>query len=373
MRQAMLENVLVDLDIMTRPEIMNLSGRRNFSCVKCDKPVIFKNGTRKRPHFAHEKNGIGIGQPESAAHILVKHSLARWLERQGCPSVVEKRFPEIDRIADVYFEYKNRPYVLEIQKSPISDTEYQQRIADYQKIDVTVLWIFLGMVTKKKNTYKLPPVMLGRDSDRLFHFCIKTAQLTIFDEIIFITNGKIYARATSKSLGSLQVENLVVDSNQGLFFEDSWLDIKRAFRERGWYHAGKSERKLIEQCLLRGFNLALLPTEVGWPVGGNAIKKSVFIWQAYVLVTIIKHISINEKFNITQLMNLLDFEFKIANARETRRQVKKYLKWLVMFGNLVKRGSSFQYVKAPNISGSMEENLSRDGQFVNVVAKLWKR
>ena len=373
MRQAMLENVLIDLDTLTKSEIMNLHQGRNFSCVKCAKPVIFKNGTRKRAHFAHEKNGITIGQPESATHLLVKHSLAKWLERQGCLATVERRFPEVDRIADVYFEYKNLPYVLEVQKSPISDIEYQQRIADYQKVNATVLWIFLGTVTQTGNIFQLPPVMLGRNSERLFHFCVRTAKLTIFANPVFLTNSKIYAKGVCKSLGSLQIGSLIEPIGKGIFFDDSWLTVKRKFRERGWYHAGRNERKLIEQCLLRGFNLPLLPTEVGWPVAGDAIRKPLFIWQACVLIIILKHVKVNDKFYITYLMNLLEFEFNIIWTDDARRQVKKYLEWLVMFGILTKRGRYFEYVKLPKISGMMEENLCHDEQVTNTLVKLWKR
>lgn len=373
MRQAMLENVLVDLDTLTNLEIMSLNRRQNFSCVKCKKPVIFKNGSQKMAHFAHEKNGVTTGQPESAEHILVKHSLARWLELQDYPSMLEQRFPEIDRIADVYFEFKNQPYVVEIQKSPISDIEYQQRIVDYQKINVTVLWIFLGDVVKKENVYQLPPVMRGRSSDRLFHFCIRTAKLTIFEMPVFVTNSKIYARIVSKSLGSLQVNNIIEPVNGSIFFDDSWLDVKLKFRERDWYYAGKSERKLIEQCLLRGFNLALLPTEIGWPVTGNAIKKMLFIWQSYVLVTLLKHFNVGNKFTTARLMKLVDLEFKVPITTCTRHQVENYLEWLVMFGILAKRGRSFEYIKSPKISSSMEKNRNRDERFVNAVAKLWKR
>jgi len=373
MRQAMLENVLVDLDTMTRPEIMRLAGRQNFSCVKCQKPVIFKNGMRKRAHFAHEKNGVNTGRAESAAHILVKHSLAQWLMRQGRPSVVERRFPEIDRIADVYFEFKNRPYVLEIQKSPISDTEYRQRIDDYQKINVTVLWIFVGEVTKKENIYHLPPVMLGRGSGRLFHFCIRTAKLTIFEQPVFLTNSKIYAQVVSKSLGNLQVRDLINLGRRAIFFETSWLNVKHSFRARGWYYAGKSERKLIEQCLLHGFNLSLLPTEIGWPVAGDAMRKPLFIWQSYVLVTILKHFTIGNKFLPGYLTTFLEKDFKVPVTDDTKRQVENYLEWLVMFGILAKRGRLFEYKKPPKISTMMEENRNCDERFVNAVEKMWKR
>lgn len=373
MRQAMLNNVLVDLDTLTKPEIMGLSKSHDFSCVKCAKPVIFKNGTRKIAHFAHEKNRIATGQSESTIHILVKHALANWLERQGCVPSVERRFPQIDRIADVYFEFRNRPYVLEIQKSPMSDPEYQQRIADYQKLNITVIWIFLGSVVKKNNVYKLPPVMQGRNSERLFHFCSQTAKMTIFEHPTFVTTSSIYAQSICKSLANLQVENLISAVNKQIFLDDSWLGVKQKFRERGWYYHGRNERKLIEYCILQGFNLALLPTEIGWPVAGNIIRSPLFIWQASVLITIMRYIKINDKFNISCLMNLLEFEFGFPTTTAARQQVKGYLNWLIMFGILAEKGRLFQYVKSPKISRMMEDNLQHDRCFVFAVVKLWKR
>jgi len=200
--------------------------------MQCQKPVVFKNGTRKRAHFSHEKEGVSISNPESAAHILVKHSLARWLEEQQVMVEVEKRFPQIDRIADVYFEYQNLQYVLEIQKSPMSDAEFNQRVNDYQSINATVLWIFLGNVSEKDSRFRLPPVMLGREIPRLFHFCVRTAKLQIFKAPVFLTTREIYANPIRGKLTEFSVESLleVEVGGERVHFDESWLEIKKRFR-----------------------------------------------------------------------------------------------------------------------------------------------
>ena len=370
MHRAMLGNEVIDLKKLTKPEIMQLKRRRDFFCVTCKKPVVFKNGTRKRAHFSHAKEGLSVSNPESAAHILVKHALAKWLRSQGIEVVVERRFVMIDRIADVYFEYKGLKYVLEIQKSPMSDAEFKQRILDYRQINVIVLWIFLGDVVQSENTFKLPPVMLGRGLGRLFHFCDKTVKLRIFEAPVFVTTREVYAKTVCLRLAGFRVDDLLKEAKDILHFDVSWLGIKIHFRKRGWYYATKSENKLLEQCLIRGFNLSLLPTEVGWPVAGDAMGKHLFVWQSYVLLTLMKHFKIGEVFSLKHLLSLLETEYKIVVCQNKCKQVKAYLKWLTMFGVTKKRGRHFEYVKLPKISVSMEDYLERDKQLVEVVANL---
>jgi len=371
MHKAMLGDEVIDLEKLTKPEIMRLNRRRDFFCIKCKKPVVFKNGTRKRAHFAHEKDGLSVGNPESAAHILVKHSMAKWLKSQGIEVTIERRFPTIDRIADVYFEYKNSKYVLEIQKSSMSDSEFKQRILDYRSIDATVLWIFLGDVGRKKNTFRLPSVMLGRGSQRLFHFCVKTAELRIFEAPVFVTTREVYARSMCQRLSGFRVADLLEGCGDLIHFDESWFRVKKYFRERGWFYATKSEKKLLEQCLIRGFNLSLLPTEVGWPVAGDAMSKHLFVWQSYVLLTLMKHFSLGDAFTLDHLMRLLRTEYQVVTCDRVRTQVMAYLKWLVMFGIIKEQRGHFAYAKRPQISVSMEEQLSRDEKFVGVAANLW--
>jgi len=372
MRKAKLGDEIIDLDRLTTSEIMQLNRRRDFFCITCEEPVVFKNGTRKRAHFSHVSKGVSVSNPESAAHILVKHSMAKWLRNQRIDAIVERRFPTIDRIADVYFEYKNSKYVLEIQKSSMGDAEFKQRILDYGLVDVSVLWIFLGDVDKKENTFRLPSVMIGRGLRRLFHFCVKTAKLWIFEAPVFVSTRNVYAKPVCRRLSGLRVDDLVCGSRNLMYFDKTWLEIKKHFRIHGWFYATKKEKKLLEQCLIRGFNLSLLPTEVGWPVDGDAIGKHLFVWQSYVLLTLMKHYDLRDVFSLDHLIRLLGIEYQTMVRDRARAQVLAYLKWLVMFGIIKERGRYFEYVKLPKISVTMEEQLSRDKKFVEVAANLWE-
>lgn len=369
----MLDQKIIDLEKLTKPEIMKLNRRQNFTCLTCKKPVVIKKGTRKRPHFAHEKEGVTIGASESATHLLVKHALAKWLQNQYIHATVEKRFTTIDRIADVYFQYENVAYAIEIQKSPMSDGEFEQRISDYRSVGITVLWVFLGeLIEKGRNLYRLPPVMLGRHHEKLIHFCNKTAQLRIFFQPVFVTTKDVYAKPVCCRLSAIQMTNLLKKPEKQHHFDPSWLDIKRRFRTHSWFYVSKSERKLLEQCLLRGFNLSQLPTEIGWPVAAYASGKHLFVWQAYVLLTIMKYFKIGEQFTSTQLVKFMAAEYQLEIKKDLYQQVINYLKWLQMFGIIKENHAFFEYVQAPIVSQLMEEQMKRDEKFVQVVAKLWK-
>lgn len=373
MRTARLGNEIIDLNKLTRSELMRLKNRRDFFCTHCHKPVIFKNGTRKRAHFSHEKKGIFTTNPESSAHILVKHAMVKWLKKQGVNAEVEKRFPSIDRIADVYFENENARFALEIQKSPMSDIEFNQRRLDYHSIGMTVIWIFLGEIGENNTKFQLPPVMIGRETERLLHFCVKNAQLHIFENPIFLTTRDIYAQPLRGKLNQFTIKDLTDKKGESMHFDTEWLEIKKQFRKRGWFYASKSEKKLLEQCLIRGFNLSLLPTEIGWPVSGNGIRKSLFVWQAYVLIILMKYFNPTATFLLQDIMSLMMSEYQVANTQSAQKQVLAYLKWLAMFGIVTTDKASFKYIKNPKIVTTMEQGLERDRKFVEVVEKLWKQ
>lgn len=370
MRQALIKQEIIDLDKMTISEIKNLHRKSEFKCIRCEKPVIFKFGTRKQAHFSHVKKGEVFGAVESSAHILTKHSFANWLEKQGCRVVVEQRFPQIDRIADVYFEFHSEKYAFEIQKSPISDQEFENRIADYAQIGITVLWIFIGELIKKKQSIQLPSLMLRRNLDTTFHFCARTAKLTIFNNPVFITQKEVWQGGREKRLSEWKTYDLLNINKERLVLKRNWLEIKRKYRSRGWFYSAKSERLLVEQCILLGFNLAMLPVEVGWPVTGDAIEKPLFVWQAFVVMAILKYFEIGMEFGLDRMGEILEAEYLIVLSDKGRKQIADYLKWLIMFGMLQQKEKKYIYKKKPHISSSMEVNLQNDELFVGVVLRL---
>ena len=364
MRRALLNDVVIDLERLTKFEITDINRNQNFVCERCYKPVVFKRGTRKRAHFAHVKAGMAATSSESVAHKLVKEIMARWLRNQGIHATVEHPFPVVSRIADVYFKYNSTGYVFEIQKSSISESEFKQRIFDYERLGIEIIWIFLGEVKKQENTYHLPSVMQGRSADKLIHFCAKQAILTIFENPVYISAKEIYCQKVSKRLKYFDASDLLDGKRIDAYIDNGWLDVKRNFRRRGWFFLSKSERKLAEQCLLRGFNLAQVPPEVGWPVAGNGINKHLFIWQAYVVVCIMKFFDIGGVFGVRDMMDFLQREYQMKWISGASMQIKLYLMWLVNLGMIKYEYGYFEYIRKPKLSLSMEACLKQDAALV---------
>jgi len=360
MEKAWLGEDLIDLSRLTRDEIARLNRRAKYTCFTCKKDVIFKNGTRKKAHFAHAGEVEYRWQPEGAEHRLVKECLAKWLRELKVTVEVERRMPAIDRIADVYFEFQGRKYVFEVQKSPMSDLEFDKRIDDYAQIGITVIWIFLGEVSKKKNRYALPAVIQGRNLDRVIHFCTKSARLTVFEQPVFLSAKMIYSRASSRRLVNVHLNELLMPIKKRIWLDETWLEVKEQFRLKGWSHISKSEMKLVEQCLLRGFNLAMVPPVVGWPVPGVAMRKPLFVWQMYVVVILLKYVKPDDVFTVQDIQRFLVMEYDLVGREGSAIQLEMYLRWLMKFGILSGRKGSYRYLKLPEIKKTMESCLESD-------------
>lgn len=110
--------------------------RRDYFCPECAGIVRLRSGPHRQPHFYHPKADPRCRQCEkSAEHIAAQAALLALLPN----SSVEHPFPDIDRIADVV--WPEQKIVFEIQCSPISLEEVQERIADYASCGFTCLWI----------------------------------------------------------------------------------------------------------------------------------------------------------------------------------------------------------------------------------------
>src|SRR5581483_7947193 len=72
---------------------------------------------------------------KSIAHLKIQHHLKSLLNT----AILEKPFPEIKRIADVVWEEEK--IVFEVQVSPISKEEVEERCLDYEKMGYTPIWI----------------------------------------------------------------------------------------------------------------------------------------------------------------------------------------------------------------------------------------
>src|SRR3972149_8130463 len=103
--------------------------QHDYSCPECKGNLRLRQGLRRRPHFYHLKKPKTCTQhKKSLTHLLLQYRLLQILPKGEVQ--IEKRYPSIDRIADVAWE--KRKIIFEIQCSPISLEEGEHWIS---KID----------------------------------------------------------------------------------------------------------------------------------------------------------------------------------------------------------------------------------------------
>lgn len=89
------------------------------------------------------ENGVKyiITEPMTKEHRELQENLLYYLKENLINCELEKRFPEINRIADVYFELKKEKYVIEIQRSRYTAKKYIDRTQDFKSIGVNIIWV----------------------------------------------------------------------------------------------------------------------------------------------------------------------------------------------------------------------------------------
>ena len=109
-----------------------------YSCPECFNPLRVRSGPHRQPHFYHLKKIILCRQHQKTlAHLNVQWAIAELLP--PLEGILEKAFPQIGRIADVAWE--NKKMIFEVQYSPISLEEAQNRCRDYEKLGLIPIWV----------------------------------------------------------------------------------------------------------------------------------------------------------------------------------------------------------------------------------------
>lgn len=125
----------VALDFMGRRVPAHLAlGSVNYICEECGQLVRRRLGEHTRAHFFHLGASSCRQSTKSMLHIQMQQKLSSELG-----AVEEKIFPEISRIADVFWE--ERRLVVEVQCSFITALEVQERNRDYASQGYCVVWV----------------------------------------------------------------------------------------------------------------------------------------------------------------------------------------------------------------------------------------
>lgn len=112
--------------------------QKDYFCPECEGILHVRGGLHRQDHFYHLAAMHQCRQSgKSIEHLNVQLFFLNLLPPGEC--FLERRFPEIGRIADVVWSEKK--IVFEIQCSFISRQEVQERNRDYLSLDYEPVWI----------------------------------------------------------------------------------------------------------------------------------------------------------------------------------------------------------------------------------------
>ena len=111
---------------------------KNYVCPECRSAVRVRGGLSRQTHFYHFRASKNCRQNQkSLEHLQLQLRLLDLIG--GAEAQIECSFPAIQRIADV--AWHARKIIFEVQCSPITLQEVEQRVLDYQKEGYRVVWI----------------------------------------------------------------------------------------------------------------------------------------------------------------------------------------------------------------------------------------
>ena len=110
----------------------------DYFCPECREKLRVKQGDIKIPHFFHfEGTKECRWKTRFQTHSIIQEEFVQKLGAENC--TLECFFPGIARIADI--AYYPKKVVFEIQVSPISRKELEERTCDYWKAGWHIIWI----------------------------------------------------------------------------------------------------------------------------------------------------------------------------------------------------------------------------------------
>lgn len=111
---------------------------KDYLCPECSSVLRVRGGKRRQLHFFHLKASPFCKQHQKGEiHLKLQLHLQSLLKDED--PHLEFRFPQIDRIADVACLKSKK--IFEIQYSPISFEEAQNRTKDYESLGFQVIWL----------------------------------------------------------------------------------------------------------------------------------------------------------------------------------------------------------------------------------------
>ena len=159
--------------------------KTNYHCIECQGIVRLRAGNHRQKHFFHYLPSPHCHlSSKSMVHLQTQLCIQRLLTKEDCQ--LERRFPEINRIADCFWISKR--LVIEIQCSAIAWEEAEARVLAYRSIGCDIVWVLHDRLFNQ--------IRLGRAE-----MWLRAQVPTYFTNIDKQGKGEIYDQWEALSLG----------------------------------------------------------------------------------------------------------------------------------------------------------------------------
>ena len=115
----------------------------------CGQKVELTAGQVRIPYFRHlpghsacAVGSSGNSTGDAYAHLVYQVALSRWLLEQDYSPVLEQTFPDDGGRADLHVEVDGARHSVEVQLSPLTEVDWQERTAKYAQHVNATTWMF---------------------------------------------------------------------------------------------------------------------------------------------------------------------------------------------------------------------------------------
>lgn len=249
------ENETIKNDL--EKEIRKASANCELFCDECGKPVIFRYGKIREPHFSHKKNidsnSCSYGF-ETEEHIEGKKLLYKYMKKLYPDAFVEIRHKfEKKRIADIYIKFiNNKELVIEFHRNNLSVKYWDEKRDFYKSLNIKNIWFLnqkelnIDFINREKEL-NMHDRMALNDIGQLLILDVDNKQVIVCKKIeIFNDNKKVYDQIFSLKY---RLDDIVI-SEEGLLicdFEEKFILEKSKIEEEIMHHKLLDEKRIIQK------------------------------------------------------------------------------------------------------------------------------
>lgn len=191
----------------------------------CSSPAIPKTSSNFLKFFAHYSDECA-SSPESIWHEQAKNDIAHHLYQLNLSPSME--YSGKNKLgawrADIYFEFNNRKFAIEIQHSYQSLTNYLKRQERYNESSISCFWIlyeprYLTLLTSI-GKYKIKTEFAGKKIEKCFFPCLPTLPILWFDnkpEQLSIKGPGLFSCSVSEFLISIIESKFTFSPDKGIW------------------------------------------------------------------------------------------------------------------------------------------------------------